>query len=183
MKKNLTIIGATGHLSTRVVHLLKERGVELKIVARNPEKARDLFGEGVTIVHGDVEDVDSLHQALEGSQAVYVHLNTESVDPNQEFYTEREGVRNIVKAAEATGVTHLIQISGIESMRPDFFKAGIIATEQIRKGGMEAIANSKIPHTFLSCSFFLDSLPRYVDENTFAIFSGPELSNSSSALS
>ena len=170
MNKELTIIGATGHLSTRMVRLLAERGARLKIVARNPAKARSLFGDAMKIVPGDVEDPASLRAALRGSEAVYIHLNTESVDPNKAFYTEREGVQNIVEAAEANGVTHLIQIAGLEAQRPDFFTSGIIVTDQIRRVGMQALRDSRIPHTFMMCSFFLDSLPRFLNDNTLAIF-------------
>lgn len=170
MDKELTIIGATGHLSTRMTRHLIAHGMQIKIVARNPGKARELFGEGPTIVHGDVQDASSLRSALQGSQSVYIHLNTESVGQSGSFYTEREGVYNIVEAAEAVAVTHLIQIAGIESLRPDFFSSGIIATEKIRRAGMEAVRKSHIPHTFMMCSAFLDSLPRYVNDNTFAFF-------------
>lgn len=170
MTKELTIIGATGSLSTRVTRLMLERGVRLKLVARSVEKARGLFGPDVEVVRGDVTDESSLRDALRGSRAVYVHLNTDVVDDAIEFYAEREGVRNIVAAAEANGVEHLIQIAGIESLRPDFFTAGIVATAGIREQGMKAIEDSAIPHTFLSCSLFLDSLPRFVADSTFAVF-------------
>jgi len=170
MAKQLTIIGGTGHLSTRVVGKLIARGAELTLVARNPQKARDLFGDAVTVVRGDVSEPESLRAALEGAGAIYIHLNTESVDASQSFYTEREGVRNIVAAAEAVGAKQLIQIAGIEALRPDFFNNGVIATAQIRSEGMAAIRESSIPHTFLTCSFFLDSLPRFVADGALAVF-------------
>ena len=173
MTEKLTIIGGTGHLSTRVVRLLRARGMRLELVARNPGKARALFGEGVEIVTADVEDTASLRSALQGSRAVYIHLNTEAVDESISFYPEREGVRNIVEAAKANGVAHLIQIAGIEPLRPDFFRSGIINTEGIRRAGMEAVAGSGIPYTFLNCSVFLDSLPRFVAEDSLAVFGNP----------
>ena len=71
---------------------------------------------------------------------------------------------------EAVGVKQLIQIAGIESLRPDFFTNGMLATEQIRRVGMDAVKRSRIPHTFMACSVFLDSLPRYVNDNTLAVF-------------
>ena len=176
MTQELTIIGGTGHLSTRMVRILIAKGMKLKLVARNPDKARDLFGDAVTVVPGDVADPGSLTKALEGSQAVYIHLNTEALDPDQEFYTEREGVLNIVKAAEESGVSHLIQIAGMESFRPEFFAAGVIETERIRSIGMAAVASSSIPHTFVCCSFFLDSLPRFINEGMMAIFGDADAS-------
>ena len=43
---------------------------QLKLVARTPDKARSLFGDGVEVVRGDVEEPDSLVRALEGSKHV-----------------------------------------------------------------------------------------------------------------
>ena len=170
MTSDLTIIGATGHLSTRLTRELVARGMRLKVVARDPDRAHTLFGESVEVVHGDVGDSTSLRQALRDSRAVYIHLNTEAVDASITFYPEREGVRNVVAAAEANGVEHLMQIAGMESLRPDFFTAGCLMTEPIRREGMKAVSDSAIPHTFFCCSLFLDSLPRFVADSTFAIF-------------
>ena len=170
MTKELTIIGGSGHLSTRMVRLLAARGMQLKLVARNPDKVRALFGDSATVVPGDVSDPSSLHEALGGSGALYIHLNTETMEPDLPFYTEREGVQNVVTAAEANGLTHLIQIAGIGSLRPDFFHSGELATNKIRRAGMEAVRASSIPHTFLACSVFLDSLPKFAAEGSLAIF-------------
>ncbi|GAM65303.1 hypothetical protein JCM19232_4268 [Vibrio ishigakensis] len=100
MTKQLTIIGGTGFLSTSITKQLSSLGVSVRVVARNPEKARQILPSSVEVVRGDVSDTGSLEKALEGTETLYIHLNTETVDMNLPFYTEREGVRNIVEAAK-----------------------------------------------------------------------------------
>jgi len=173
MTQHITIVGGTGHLSTRVVRRLVESGVHIKLIARDPAKAQRLFGDRVEVVFGDVSDPGSLEHALQGTRNLYIHLNTEVVDPSISFYTEREGVKNLVRAAEAAGVEHILQIAGIEASHPEFFTAGIVQTHDIRLEGMRAIEASAIPHTFLVCSMFSDSLPKLVSDGVCVAF-GPQ---------
>jgi len=168
--KTLTIIGATGFLSTTITQQLVNSGVAVRVVARNPEKAKEVLPDGVEIVEGDVSDEQSLIRALQGTSTLYIHLNTETTDMNLSFYTEREGVENIVKAAKANKVKHIMQIAGLESLHEEFFLNGSIETRKIREAGMKFIKDSGIPYTFFYCSFFADSLIRFVDNNVVYLF-------------
>ena len=170
VSKNLTIIGATGFLSTTITQQLVNSGVTVRVVSRNPEKAKKVLPDGVEIVEGDVSDEKSLFSALKGTSTLYIHLNTETTDMNLSFYTEREGVENIVKAAKANKVKHIMQIAGLESLHEEFFLNGSIETRKIREAGMKFIEDSGIPYTFFYCSFFVDSFIRFVDNNVVYLF-------------
>ena len=168
--KTLTIVGATGKLSVPIIHRLLETGTQIKAVVRNLEKAKKLLPEAVNLVYGDVEDVHSLKKAFQGTDHIYIHLNTTSLNPNLPFYSEREGVKNIVEAAKHNGVQQIMQIGGIESLHRDFAVEGMqLKTSLIRDQGMECIKESGIPYTFLFCSFFLDSFPLYIQDKQFAV--------------
>lgn len=169
-KKQLTIIGATGFLSTTITERLVSSGVQVRVVARNVESAKRRLPEGVEVVYGDVSDEQSLVTALAGTQTLYIHLNTETTDMNLPFYTEREGVANIVAAAKANKVKHIMQISGLESLHEDFFENGFIETRSIRDAGMRYIEQSGIPYTFFYCSFFADSFTRFVENDALYLF-------------
>ncbi|NOI57901.1 SDR family oxidoreductase [Vibrio coralliilyticus] len=168
--KKLTIIGATGFLSTTITHQLASNGVAIKAIVRDIEKAHKLLPDDVEFVEGDVSDIQSLTRALAGTNTLYIHLNTEIVDDDISFYTEREGVRNIVEAAKANEVQHIIQIAGLESLHEEFFLNGTIETRAIREAGMKYIEDSGIPFTFFYCSFFADSFIRFVDNNSVYLF-------------
>ncbi|MBK1875769.1 SDR family oxidoreductase [Pelagicoccus mobilis] len=169
-KKELTIIGATGFLSTTITKHLVSLGVKVQVVVRDPENAKNALPDCVEIVQGDVSDAESLIRALDGTETLYIHLNTETTDMNLPFYTEREGVQNIVQAAKHNGVKHIMQIAGLESLHEEFFLNGTIETRKIREAGMKCIEDSDIPYTFFYCSFFADSFTRFVDNNVAYLF-------------
>ncbi|SHG79896.1 SDR family oxidoreductase [Ferrimonas marina] len=170
LSKNLTIIGATGFLSTTITRQLVNHGVNVRVIARNPDKAREALPDSVEIVKADVSDEQSLMSALEGTSTLYIHLNTETTDMDLPFYTEREGVANIVKAAKANRVEHIMQIAGIESLHEEFFQNGVIESRVIREAGMQFIKDSGIPYTFFYCSFFADSFVRLVENDSAYLF-------------
>ena len=64
--KTILVIGGTGMLGKPVAQQLKADGFNLRLLARNPEKAQKLLGAGYEIVKGDVDDSTSLRAALTG---------------------------------------------------------------------------------------------------------------------
>jgi uncharacterized protein YbjT (DUF2867 family) len=169
-QKQLTVIGATGFLAVPVIENLLHRDVKIKVVVRDMAKASELLPAEVEVVQADVSDVISLNNALKGSSTVYITLNTTSLDTTLPFHAEREGIINIVEAAKATGVNHLMQIAGIDLLHKEFALQGMeYQTNFIREPGMEAIRQSGIAYTFFHCSFFLDSFPVFIEDGVFAI--------------
>ncbi|MCG7521772.1 SDR family oxidoreductase [Ruegeria sp. Ofav3-42] len=170
MTKKITIIGATGHLGHRVTTKLVEKGAEVTAIVRDPIVAKPKLPAQVRLVQGDVSDTASLYSALQGTETLYITLNTESLDTTLPFHTEREGVINIVAAAKETGVQHIMQIAGVDTAYPEFSAEGMAyGTNAIRQGGIDAIKASGIPYTFFYCSFFLDSLPKFLMDNQLAV--------------
>lgn len=169
-RKTLTVVGATGNLAVPIIHRLVEKGIQIKAVVRNPEKAKELLPESVEIAFGDVKDMNSLNDAFKGTEHIYISLNTTSLNPDLPFHTEREGVINIVDAAKHNRVQQIMQIAGIDSLHEEFATKGMIyKTNLIRIPGMEYIKKSGIPYTFYHCSFFLDSFPVFIQDKHFAI--------------
>lgn len=168
--KSLTVIGATGSLAVPVIKELMRKGVQVKAVVRDLDKARTLLPAEATLVQADVQDVHSLKKALQGSGAVYLSLNTTSLDPGLPFHTEREGIINVVEAAKSTGVSQIMQLAGIDLLHKEFAVEGMeYGTNVIRKPGMEAIRQSGIPYTFFHGSMFLDSIPGMIENSTFYV--------------
>lgn len=170
MTKKITIIGATGHLGHRVAAKLVEKGVEVTTIVRDPVAAKSVLPSNVCLVRGDVSDLASLTSALQGTETLYITLNTETLDTTLPFHTEREGVINVATAAKEAGVQHIMQIAGVDYAYPEFSTKGMAyGTNAIRKGGIEAIKASGIPYTFFYCSFFVDSLPKLLMGNQLAV--------------
>ena len=106
----ILVLGATGGTGRAIVRLAQSRGHDVTILARNPEKARDL-GKA-HIVQGDVFDVAAMGQALEGAQAVISAIGT-PVSPFREVTLLSSATRILAGEMRRRGVTRLIAITGM----------------------------------------------------------------------
>jgi uncharacterized protein YbjT (DUF2867 family) len=71
--KLILVTGVTGRQGGAVFRSLRRKGFAIRAMTREPEKreARDLTGEGVEVVRGDMDDPGSLVNALEGAYGAY----------------------------------------------------------------------------------------------------------------
>lgn len=115
----LFVTGATGVIGRAVVPLLIGAGYEVRAVARREEAAAALRAAGAEPVAVDLFEPDAVKQAVDGAGAV-LHLATNipplaraarksSWSSNNRLRTE--ATRNLVAAAEATGVTRFVKES------------------------------------------------------------------------
>jgi len=98
--------GATGRQGSAVVDELLARGYRVRALTRRPEsrKADPLRARGVEVVKGDYGDRESLDAAMRGVRKVFFY----SGFSRDEL---REGL-NVLAAAQAAGVAHLVYSSG-----------------------------------------------------------------------
>src|SRR4051794_1404626 len=103
----VTVTGATGLIGSRLVRALRERGDEVTVLSRSPERARDAFGGDVEGVRWDPTAGSAPAEALAGRDAV-VHLAGENVaqrwsdDAKRRIHESREqGTRHLVEGLRA----------------------------------------------------------------------------------
>ncbi len=72
------VTGATGLVGTRLVRRLRERGDQVVVLSRRPAAARELFGDGATVVEGDPMQAGAWMDAVRDCDAV-VHLAGENI--------------------------------------------------------------------------------------------------------
>jgi uncharacterized protein (TIGR01777 family) len=104
---NVTLTGATGLIGSKLVRVLRDRGDEVTVLSRSPEKAQAALG--VTAVAWDPMAGPAPAEALRGRDAV-VHLAGEPVaqrwndDVKRKIMESREtGTRNLVAGLRAVG--------------------------------------------------------------------------------
>lgn len=169
--KTLTIIGAAGKMARPLIRYLHDQGHTLRAVVRNPQSAKSVLPDGVDVVYGDVQKMETLASALEGTEHLYINLATNTTRRDLSFYPEREGVRNIVEAAQMAGVKQILQMTGLESMFREFnVKEFVYNRGFIRSQGHEYLFASNIPYTLFYCSAFLDILPWHIVSGRFIAF-------------
>src|SRR6266581_9652403 len=119
-KLNVLVTGATGKQGGHLVRELLARGHSIRALTRKPESpaAAALAARGVTIVSGDFDDQGSLERAARGVDTVFAMSTPFESGAKTET---REGV-NIVRAASAVGVPHLVYASVAGADRRQAFR-------------------------------------------------------------
>ena len=78
--KKILVLGGTGMLGGPVAQRLRADGFDVRLLARDPEKAHAAFDDasegaaGFEIVAGDVSDLGSLERALQGCDGVHISV-------------------------------------------------------------------------------------------------------------
>jgi uncharacterized protein YbjT (DUF2867 family) len=134
----ILIAGGTGTLGTRIVHLLKARGLEVRLLVRAP--ARDLEGDLVEVVPGDVLDPRAVERATGGARIVVSAIQGFSGSGDHSLRTvDYQGNSNLIQAARTAGVEHFILVSvhGAASDHPmELFRMKYLAEQELRESGL-----------------------------------------------
>ncbi|HKF76656.1 MAG TPA: SDR family oxidoreductase [Candidatus Dormibacteraeota bacterium] len=114
----ILVAGGTGRLGTRVAGLLRERGLGVRVLTRERSRAGRL-GAGVEIVEGDVRVPAALMRSVEGVRtvvsAIHGFVGPRGASPAT---VDRDGNRNLIRAAREAGVEHLVLVS-VRDAAPD----------------------------------------------------------------
>lgn len=103
----ILVTGATGRTGAPAALRLAEKGLQVRVLARNPDKAVPLARAGIEVAPGDVSDPAALRAAMQGVEKVAVIL------PNSEKQLELE--KAITDAAKAAGAKHIVKLSSMEA--------------------------------------------------------------------
>lgn len=115
-KKRIAITGATGFLGSHLTERQLNEGHSVRILARDPKKARPFAGRAEKIVVADITDKQALVELMGGVDVV-IHLvsnfRTASGPPESYRSINVEGTKAVVAAAQETGVKRFIHCSTI----------------------------------------------------------------------
>ncbi len=136
----ILIAGGTGTLGTQVVPLLTARGLAVRILTRDPARARHLQGDRVEIVAGDVRDRTAVDRAMAGVRTVISAIQgfsgTGGASPRT---VDGQGNSILIQAAQAAGVDHfiLVSVQGAVPDHPmDLFRMKHRAEQELRASGL-----------------------------------------------
>ncbi|VUC28094.1 unnamed protein product [Clonostachys rosea] len=105
------VCGVTGVQGGALARELLAKGVTVHSVSReiDSEKSKAIQSLGVKLWHGNFDNEKALKAAIAGTQAVYLNLVPNFSDPSGEL----RQAKLIIKIAKESGVSHLVQGSGI----------------------------------------------------------------------
>ena len=161
---NVAVIGGTGKLGFPVALALQSSGMDVSIFTRDAQKSATEFGGRFKYVECDVLSPESVEKQLVGYDAV--HINLAGVSKQQCLETVAGGTRNIVSASKKNGVGLISFISGC-TVSPENIGFYDI---QAKYEAEQAIKNSGIPYLIFCPTWFMESLPQFVQEKRASVF-------------
>ena len=108
------VTGASGFLGGRLAELLAARGHQVVVLTRPTADLRHLAHLPLRIVHGDLNDLQSLKRAMHGVTRVFhcAAASTDWASPRVFHQTNVLGTQNMLAAAEATpGLQRFVHVS------------------------------------------------------------------------
>jgi len=137
----ILVVGATGQLGGMITRMLLDQGRPVRVVVRSGSAGEEMSAAGAEPVIADVKDSGSLKAACSGVDVVVTTANSaqrggdDTVDS-----VDRDGNRNLVEAAAASGVRRFVFTSalGADPASPvPFLQAKGQAEERVRDSGMD----------------------------------------------
>jgi len=106
----LVMMGATGQVGGAALEALNRRGVTVRAIARDLERARPLAVSGIETVRGEATDTASLIAAFKGAEAAFVML-VPSMQAADVLAESLAAAQSIALAIRAAGVPHVVALS------------------------------------------------------------------------
>ncbi len=167
-RKIIAVVGATGAQGGGLVNAILDDpngGFAVRAITRNvdSEPARALAARGAEVVAADIDDGDSLAQALEGAYGAYfVTFFWAHFSPEKEM----RDAANMARAAKAAGLKHVIWSTledtrewiPLDDERMPTLMGGFKVPHFDGKGASNHVfTDSGVPTTFLLTSFYWEN--------------------------
>ncbi|MCX4817827.1 NmrA family NAD(P)-binding protein [Streptomyces sp. NBC_01239] len=137
----MILVTTAGKVGSEAVRLLAERGLPVRVLVRNPAKAKPLAEAGAQVVVGDLDAPASIDTAMTGVTAVVL---VSPAVPAQEL--------NVVASAARAGVGHIVKATSKAS--PDSPIARRRGQSEIEAG----LAVGGVPHSLLRSNAYMQNV-------------------------
>ena len=173
------VAGATGQTGSHIVGLLLAKGIEVRALVRDLDKATSNLPADAEKVVGDVLDRSSLSAALEDCDVLLSATGAApSFDPTGPYQVDYEGNKNLVDAAKAAGISQFVMVSSLcvskifhplnlfwgvlywKKQAEDYLKISGVPYTIVRPGGLKAENNAEAIKMSAADTLFEGSIPR-----------------------
>lgn len=154
----------TGHIGNKLANILLDRKADVTLIARHPEKVKDLVSRGAKIVAGEHSDSTVVEQAVRGADALFWLTPSEptSHDPLGLARRMAEAGASVIRKHPEL---HVVQLSSAGAFLPRGTGpiVGLYETEEkFRAAGRNIV--SLRPNEFMENVFF--SLPTIIEQDS-----------------
>jgi len=110
----IAVAGSTGYIGGLLCKRLCEEAHEVRALARDPDRARDLEKAGCEVRQADVLELDTLGPALEGVDVAFYLVHSMGRGSDGDFAErDHQGAENFAAAAAAAGVKRIVYLGGL----------------------------------------------------------------------
>ena len=136
----ILVTGGTGFVGSHLIKRMRQEGIPVRAIVRDPDKARALNDLGVDVVKGDVSDTDSLEKATIGVERIVHLVGIIQEAAGATFQRVHvDGTRNLLEAARKSGVRHFFYQSALgtrPNAKSEYHKSKWAAEELVRASGI-----------------------------------------------
>lgn len=173
------VAGATGETGRRIVKELVQRGIPVRALVRDVEKAKQILPPEAELVTGDVLQVESLKAAIADCTVLLSATGAApSFDPTGPYKVDYEGNKNLVDAAKAHGIEQFVMVSSLctsqlfhplnlfwlilvwKKRAEEYLQASGLTYTIVRPGGLKNEDNSDAIVMSKADTLFDGSIPR-----------------------
>jgi uncharacterized protein YbjT (DUF2867 family) len=110
----IVVAGATGYIGGLLARRFREDGVEVRALARHPERPGGLREAGCEVVQADALEPETLVPALEGAEVAYYLVHSMGRGSDGDFVERDErAAGNFAAASAAAGVERIVYLGGL----------------------------------------------------------------------
>jgi uncharacterized protein YbjT (DUF2867 family) len=157
---SILVTTPTGNVGSRVTARLLEERADVRVFARSPEKLPDGVRAHAEVVPGDLEDPESLAQALDGASALFFVIPP-NVQTDDWRAWQRQIAENAVDALPPTGCDRVVFLSScgapFEHVGPI---SGLGEAEQMLRASVPNVAALRAGYFMENFLQFMDSIVR-----------------------
>jgi uncharacterized protein YbjT (DUF2867 family) len=159
MSRQILVLGATGMLGQPVTHALVDRGHQVRILVRSPEKAQQMFGNTVEIVEGNALNREHIQSAIAGCDAVHINLTQE---------TELTATQQVIELAAGSPVQRLSYVSATTACEENRW----FELVDVKMRSEAIIRRSGIPYSIFCPTWVMETLQNFIHGNRAVVIIG-----------
>ena len=160
----ITVTTPTGHIGSKLANILLDRKADVTVIARHPNKVKDLANRGARVIAGEHSDPAIAEQAARGADALF-WLTPAEMTSHDPLGTARRMAEAGASVLRKHSGLHVVQLSSAGAFLPSGTGpiVGLHETEEkFRAAGRNVV--SLRPNEFMENIFF--SLPTITGQNS-----------------
>lgn len=160
----IAVTTPTGHIGSKLANILLDRKSDVMLIARHPEKVKDLAGRGAKVIAGEHSNPAVVEQAVRGADALF-WLTPSEITSHDPLGTARRMAEAGASVIRRHPDLHVVQLSSAGAFLPSGTGpiVGLYETEEKFRAAGKNIVSLR-PNDFMENVFF--SLPTIIGQDS-----------------